>query len=178
MMKKFLAAVTATAMLCAMPVSAADVSVGNDSTTAELKVKYTEGSQKDSYAATIEWGSMEFTYSTAGKTWNTETLTWDTDTNATAGWSAGTAEKAGNIIISNRSSKGIKAVIGFTANDNVDGVTGITVNNSPIVTEGYSIAAAKTGEATTETYTILPTGTYTKTGEDAVTVGKITITLN
>ena len=143
-------------------------------TAADITVKYAEGEQIDAYAATITWGSMEFTYQAAEKTWNTETLTWEgTD----AGWVNDGSENAGTVSIENRSSAAITAKFSFTAEAQAYGVTGVTVNGAAIAAEGYEIASAVSGTAQTETFVILPTGTYTGTNTDAVKVGSLTVTL-
>lgn len=175
-MKKLFAILMAVALLCTMSVTAF---AANDVTTtgnssADLTVKYSSGSKVDAYAATIEWGSMEFTYTSAAQKWDTENLQWTTD--GTAAWST----NAGTVKITNRSSQAITAKFAFTA-ENANGVTGITVNGAAINANGYSIASADTGAATgtaqTQTFSILPTGEYTGTNTDAVKVGTITITL-
>ena len=143
-------------------------------TAADITVKYAEGEQIDAYAATITWGSMEFTYQAAEKTWNTETLAWEgTD----AGWVNDGSENAGTVSIENRSSQPITAKFSFTAEAEAYGVTGVTVNGAAIAAEGYEIASAVSGTAQTETFVILPTGTYTGTNTDAVKVGSLTVTL-
>ena len=174
-MKKLFAVLLAVAILCTMSVTAfaATVTTTGD-TSADLTVKYSAGSKVDAYAATIEWGSMEFTYTAAAKTWNTNTLTWDD--NGTAAWS-----NAGTVTITNKSSQAITAKFGWSPESDAKGVTGITVNGSAISENGYTIASADTGAATgnaqSQTFSILPTGEYTGTNTSAVKVGSITITL-
>ena len=175
-MKKLFAILMAVALLCTMSVTAfaANNVTTTGKTSADLTVKYSSGSKVHAYAATIEWGSMEFTYTSAAQKWDTENLEWTTD--GTAAWS-----NAGTVKITNRSSQAITAKFGFTAESDEKGVTGITVNGAAIDANGYSIASADTGDATgtaqTETFSILPTGEYTGTNTDAVKVGTITITL-
>lgn len=170
-MKKLFAILLAVAILCTMSVTAFAATVtttGN--TSADLTVKYSAGSKVDAYAATIEWGSMEFTYTAAAQTWNTETLQWEN--NGTAAWS-----NAGTVKITNKSSQAITAKFGWTPESDAKGVTGITVNGAAIVADGYTITDATSGTATTLTFSILPTGEYTGTNTSAVKVGSITITL-
>lgn len=170
-MKKLFAILMAAALLCTMSVTAFAATVDTTgNTSADLTVKYAEGSKVDAYAATIEWGSMEFTYTAAAQEWDTEELKW-VATN-TASWG-----NAGTVKITNRSSQDITAKFGFTAEADAKGVTGITVNGAAIDANGYTIGDATSGTATTATYSILPTGEYTGTNTDAVKVGTITITL-
>lgn len=170
-MKKLFAILMAVALLCTMSVTAfaADVTTTGN-TSADLTVKYSSGSKVDAYAATIEWGSMEFTYTSAAQKWDTDNLEWAAD--GTSAWS-----NAGTVKITNRSSQAIIAKFSFTAESDAKGVTGITVNGVAIDANGYSIADATSGTATTATFSILPTGEYTGTNTDAVKVGTITITL-
>lgn len=183
MMKKVLAAMSAAAMLCAIPVSAATVNT-TGRTEALLTVKYSAASDVDTYAATISWGSMEFTYAKAGKTWDTDDLKWETTEDSVEGWQTADSEDAGKITISNRSSRAITAKFEFTQDTmGLNGVTGITVNGNAVDADGYEINAAtagmegQNGTATLATYSILPVGTYTDTNTEAVAVGTITITL-
>ena len=178
-MKKLFAFALAAMMLATMSVTAfaADVTTtGNAS--ADLTVKYSAGSTVDAYAATIEWGSMEFTYTAAAQKWDTDDLQWVND--GTAAWSAGSAEGAGTVKITNRSSKDINAKFAWNAATGAMGVTGIAVNGSAIVADGYTIPTADAASSDTahiKSFTILPTGDYTSTDTTAVTVGSITITL-
>lgn len=178
-MKKLLATLLAAVlMISAMSVNAfaATTVTTEGNTTADITAKFSEGTNLDAYKATITWGSMAFTYTTSGKTWNPDTLTWDTT--GTPGWSNDGSDKAGQIIVTNYSSQAITAKISFTSFNG--GVSGITVNGSAVVESGYSINSADTGAATgtaqVATYNILPVGVYTD-GGDAQVVGTITVTL-
>lgn len=178
-MKKLLATLLAAVlMISAMSVNAfaATTVTTEGNTTADITAKFSEGTKLDAYKATIEWGSMEFTYTTSGQTWNPDTLTWDTT--GTPGWTTADSEKAGQIIVTNYSSQAITAKISFSSTNG--GVTGITVNNTDVVEAGYTIASADTGAATgtaqVATYNILPVGAFTM-GGDAQVVGTITVTL-
>lgn len=178
-MKKFLATLLAAVMMIsAMSVNAFAATVpttGN--TTADINAKYTAGTDLHAYKATIEWGSMTFTYTSNSRTWNPDTLKWD-ETN-TSGWTTDGSDKAGQIIVTNYSSQAITAKISFQSVNG--GVTGITVNGEAVVESGYSINSAdtgtETGTAQVATYNILPVGGFTMEG-DAQKVGSITITLD
>ena len=179
-MKKIFAILMTVAILCTMSVTAfaTTIDTTGSNASAELTVKYSAGSQTDAYAATIAWGSMEFTYTAATKTWNTTDLKWE-ESNSGA-WSAGSDSGAGVVTITNRSSQAITAKFSWNAETDAKGVTGFTVNGSAIVDSGYSIPTAdgaSSNSAHIGTYTILPTGDYTGTDDTAVKVGTITITL-
>ena len=171
-MKKLFTLNLAILMIATMSISAFAATVATtDNTSKDLTVVYASGSKVDAYSATIEWSSMEFTYTSAAQTWNTTKLEWESNGEAT--WS-----ESGTVKITNRSSQAITAKFGFTAAADSKGVTGITVNGAAIDANGYSIGDATSGTATSETFNILPTGTYTGTNTNAVKVGSITITLD
>lgn len=179
MKKLFVTLLAAVMLISAMSVNAFAATVDTTGeASATITAKYAAGTELDAYKATIEWGSMAFTYTSNGKSWNTNTLTWDTT--GASGWTNDGTNKAGQIIVTNYSSEAITANISFTSTN--AGVTGITVNGADVVAAGYTIASADTGAATgtaqVATYNILPVGTYTTEGDEAVSVGTITVTLN
>lgn len=177
-MKKFLATLLAAVlMISAMSVNAFAATVTTEgNATADITAKYTAGIDTDAYKATIEWGSMAFTYTSDSRTWNPDTLKWENS--GTSGWTTDGSDKAGQIIVTNYSSQAITAKISFQSVNG--GVTGITVNGEAVVASGYSINSAdtgtETGTAQIATYDILPVGGFTMGGE-AQKVGSITITL-
>lgn len=183
-MKKIFALVLAVAMLCAMSISVSAATVNNvdGDLNKDLSVKYAAGSGTvDAYAATITWGTMEFTYTAASQEWDPETMTWKET--AKASWTTD------GVIIENRSSKAIEASFAFTASDPSKGVTDITVTADKATTtkngDAFVLGAAtagvggKNGTAYSETFTITPVGDLTDTTatETAVVAGYVTITL-
>ncbi len=179
-MKKLFAILLTVALLCTLSVSAfaATVNTTGSETSKDLTVKYTEGTKVHAHAATIEWGSMEFTYTAGAQTWNTESMKWEYEDGA---WSEPSTVK-----VSNKSSEAITVKFGFVAEADAKGVTGITVkkqaDGTVVGNDGCQIEKAKevaggNGTATECIFTVQPTGTYTGTNAAAVKVGSITITL-
>lgn len=179
-MKKLFAILLAIALLCTMSVSAfaATVDTTGSETSKDLTVKYAEGQKNHAHAATIQWNSMEFTYHAGTQTWNTETMKWE--------YEDGVWSEASTVKVSNKSSEAITVKFAFTAAEQANGVTGITVkqNGTEVGESGHSIAKATEGSSTANgtatecVFTVQPVGTYTGTNTEAVKVGTITITLS
>lgn len=179
-MKKLFSFLFTAVMLCTMSVSvfAAAVDTTGQTTSADLKVKYSEGTGRtNNYAASIAWDSMTFTYTSGSEVWNTDKMIWEES-------DAGAWSDAGKVTVSNKSSEAITVKFTYTADENnANGVVGIKVNNADVVEAGYTIAAATAGSAgtngtaTKREFSILPVGTYTGTNTEEIKVGTITITL-
>lgn len=189
-MKKIFSVLLAVAMLCTMSISAfaADVDTTGSETSKDLQVKYVENTNKqDAYAASITWGSMEFTYTSDGQYWDTDTMTWKDSENAGT-WSSST------ITIKNKSSQGISVIFQYKGEMDNKGVNGymikdagstdqtgaeVTDNEPKTINIAPAIAGkdGKNGSANIFEGIITPFGAYTGTNSDAVKVGTITIAL-
>lgn len=189
-MKKIFSVLLAVAMLCTMSISAfaATVDTTGSETSKDLQVKYVENTDKqDAYAASITWGSMEFTYTSGGQYWDTNTMTWKDSGNAGT-WSNST------ITIKNKSSQGISVTFKYESETDNKGVNGyvmkdladsaqaeIQVTNEETKTIDMAPAIAgengENGSETTFNCVITPFGAYTGTNSEAVKVGTITIAL-
>lgn len=171
-MKKAISLILAVMMLCTLSVSAfaANITTTGDATK-NLTVTYSAGKQTDTYAASIEWEAMEFTYKVGGQTWNTEDLKWD-DNGDTPTWS-----DAKNIKVINKSSTAINVDFSFAAAADAKGVTGITVNGTENLA-GYTVGDATSGTAQMKTFAIQPVGQLSDATAESAVVGTITVTLS
>lgn len=187
-MKKIFSVLLVVAMLCTTSISAfaATVDTTGSETSKDLQVKYVENTDKqDAYAASITWGSMEFTYTSGGQYWDTNTMTWKDSENAGT-WSSS------EITIKNRSSQGISVTFKYESETDNKGVDGYTMkalgdysqaevtNEKPNTIYMISATAGEDGKNGCETAykcAITPFGAYTGTNSEAVKVGTITIAL-
>lgn len=170
-MKKFLSLMmTMALLLSALCVGAAAASIDSSGGTShDVLAKYIEGAQTDAYKVELKWGSMQFTYSAAKEEWNVDDHVWDIVD--AGGWKVNGTD-ANVITITNHSSKSVTAKLGFTSEAGIGG----SFSKTNVVVG----SAADAGKAVVETVTFTPTGTLTKTKDNAegfVTVGKITVTL-
>lgn len=163
---------TMALLLSALCVGAAAASIDSSGGTShDVWAKYIEGAQTDAYKVELKWGSMQFTYSAAKEEWNVDDHVWDIVD--AGGWKVNGTD-ANVITITNHSSKSVTAKLGFTSTSEA-GIGGSFSKTNVVVG-----SAADAGKAVVETVTFTPTGTLTKTKDNAegfVTVGKITITL-
>lgn len=188
-MKKLAMTLLTATILCTTSMSPLAASVDTTGETSKkLIVSYSRGtgtgsnpSKIDTYAATVAWTDMKFTYTGKTEKWDASKMCWVTD--SAAHWS-----EAKNITVSNKSSVEIIAEISLTLEDDKkDKVVGISItptNATAVVgvDNKYKIEAAtagtatENGTATTATFAILPTGSYE--GSENTEIGSITVTLS
>lgn len=124
------------------------------------------------YKIDIEWGSMAFIYTSAGKgKWDTDSHTYKNAT--TAGWSW---ETGANVIkVTNHSNGGVAVTPAYTPSDKYTA----TMAFSPATLE---LGTADNGEngaagtATTDTITVTPGGSL-PSGTNSQTIGTITLSI-
>lgn len=169
-MKKLLVVVLALALLCAMPLNASAITVGNGgSDSANVKGTYVPGGTSSAvYSVDITWGSMEFTYTAASEgTWNPQTHAYDSAT--PAAWSFATG--ANEITVTNHSNAQVTATFKYTPDAAFSAVKG-TFSEESVVVES----------AVNTTYATAPAKTVTLTLEGAITesnnnIGTVTVTI-
>ena len=177
-MKKFFAILLAAVMLCTsvfcVPAFAADISAaGSDDQNVNVTVDHTF---VEVYAVDIEWGSLEFTYSTTYNGWNKTTHEYETS------YGEWTAETTKTITVTNHSNKDVTVKTVY-APDNQNRVAGVTVSVTGDSVADAAItlnagAESKPNEAKKTTITVGVSGAPTdKRADKTVTVGSVTITI-
>lgn len=181
-MKKFFAISLAIAMAVTMSLSAmaaeSTVTSNNGTETIPVKAVYVDGvSTPETVSVNLEWGAMEFTYTTGGtRTWDSATHTY-TVSNATNGWAA-----TGNTVkVTNHSDIAVKAAFEYApvAENTLTG--SFTYDNSKVPAEGA--ISLNAGEVNNPTGADHVTATLTLSGTPATTlttltqVGNITVTI-
>lgn len=176
-MKKLFAILLAAVMLCTsvfcVPTFAADISAaGSDDQNVNVTVDHTF---VEVYAVDIEWGSLEFTYSTTYNGWNKTTHEYD---NVTGNWD--TASKT--ITVTNHSNKDVTVKTVY-APDNQKQVAGVTVSvtgdsvaDTAITLDAGVESSPSTADNTTITVGVSGTP-ENRRADSTVTVGAITVTI-
>ena len=178
-MKKLFCISLAITLMCAMSVTAF-AAAGDDTITSgtgskdiDVNAKYVDGaSTPNVYSVDVEWGAMEFTYSTGGqRDWDPDTHTY-TD-NTTAGWSY-----TGNTVkVTNHSNQAVTAAFTFAKDA---GITE-TIGGSFGYSGALALAAGTEGSPETAanvTATLTLTGVLSSTRTSFTKVGTVTVTLS
>ena len=178
-MKKLFAILLTAVMLCTsvfcVPVFAADAvnDAGNSNQDVDVTVDHTF---TEVYAVDIEWGSLEFTYSTTYNGWNKTTHEYETS------YGEWTAETTKTITVTNHSNKDVTVKTVY-APDNQNQVAGVTVSvtGQSVVDTAITLNAgveSKPNEAKKTEITVGVSGAPTdKRADKTVTVGSVTITI-
>lgn len=180
--KKILATVLALVMAVGMSVTAFadDTTIGGDTLTnpnpIEVNGKYGDAAPATVYSVKIEWGAMQFTYSTGNSAkWNPETHTYDVTTES-VGWT-----NVGNeVTVTNHSNAVVGVAFAFAPIANASDLgtyTGkITVENDKTqlaaAVEGSSLDSADSVKAalTFDGNLKADTTDFTKLGELTITL--------
>jgi len=177
-MKKLFCIILAVTMMCAMSINilAADddtITSGTGSQDIDVSAKYVDGAtEPDVYSVDVEWGAMEFTYSSAGtRVWNPVTHTYADST--TAGWVA-----SGNTVkLTNHSNKAVTTAFAF---DKLATITE-TIGGSFAYSGALTLAAGEEGSpgtAANVTATLTLSGALASTRTAFEKVGTVTVTLS
>lgn len=179
-LNKILAASLLTTMI-ALPTSSVfadtvkfneDTNWTSDSVTQEIPVYATTTLGSDKYAADIEWGTMEFTYS--GSNWDVENHEYGT----TAEWTI-TGDN-NQILVRNHSNKPINVSAVATKAADVTGIEDIAISVSEFTTP--TIEASPITHSSSNDNIPTSTATVSVTGQPGKTmtrtqIGSITVTL-
>ena len=177
-MKKLFAIILAITLLCAVNVTVfaapgADViTTGTGSADIDVNARYVDAATTpDVYSVDVEWGAMEFTYSSAGaRVWDPATHTYTGAT--TTGWSA-----SGNTVkVTNHSNKGVTAAFAFTKL----GTVTESIAGSFDYSGALTLAAGEEGSpgtAANVTATLTLTGALDSSRTALTKVGTVTVTL-
>lgn len=181
-MKKLLAIALAFVMVMGMSVTAfaADTTIGEELTNPdaiEVNGKYGDAAPATVYSVKIEWGAMQFTYSTGNTAkWNPATHTYDV-TAASAGWTA----EGNEVTVTNHSNA--KVGVAFTFAPVADSADlGNYTGNIAVEGEKEQLAAAVEGSAVASADSMKATLTFTGTLKAGTTdftkLGDLTVTLS
>lgn len=176
-MKKLFAIFLATVMVCTtmfcVPAGAVEV---NSATGSNQNVNVTVDHEfVEVYAVEIEWGSLDFTYSTTYGGWNKTTHEYD---NVTGDWAAA----SNTITVTNHSNKAVTVQTVYTPDNEKQvagvelSVTGDSVSNTPITLNAGVEGSPSTAAQTQITVEVDGTPTNQR-ADNTVTVGAITITI-
>lgn len=172
-MKKLFAIVLAVALIAAMSVTAFAANVtANGNTEKVVTGTFVNEQLTDTYKVDIAWGAMAFNYKIADKTWSTDSHNWIANENAVAGWVVA-AENGNKITLTNHSSQKVTAAFEYTAT--IQGTTA-TFSAGDELEIAAPVAGATAGVEAVTLVTI--GGTALTSGQEAVEVGSIAITLS
>ena len=178
-MKKLFVIVLVVVLACAMSVTAFaaagsdTINTGTGSKDIDVSAKYIDGSSTPNvYLIDIEWGAMEFTYSSSGtRTWDPVTHTY-TDS-LTAGWTA-----SGNTVkATNHSNKAVTAAFSFNKLGSItESISGAFSYDGALVLGAGAENSPATAANVTATLTL--SGTLDSARTVFEKVGTITVTLS
>ena len=169
MMKKMIAATLALTL---------SMSMGNlvyavEDKSADIKATYQAGKESTDtvYSVDVNWGSLEYTYSSGvTKSWDPTTLKYK-ETSGTSSWTC--QEGADQITVTNNSNADITASLAYAGTES--NITG-TFSNSKIglkSAEGTSV-----GESPSETTTLSLEGALSDTTAEKKEIGNVTVTIS
>lgn len=160
-------------------VLAATVNTVNGSENAPVYGIYKTGGEAEAvYNIDITWGSLEFTYTGAGKgTWNPNTHSYD---GATPGkWSC--ANGADEIIVANNSNTGVNIALSYTAKTGYTSIRGTFTETSGTANDGILSLASAVGttveNAPSATAKLVLSGALAS-GTVSQAIGTVTVTLS
>ena len=169
MMKKMIAATLALTL---------SMSMGNlvyavEDKSADIKATYQAGKESTDtvYSVDVNWGSLEYTYSSGvTKSWDPTTLKYK-ETSGTSSWTC--QEGADKITVTNNSNADITASLAY---DKIDSnITGKFTNSKIGLksAEGTSV-----GESPSETTTLSLEGALSDTTAEKKQIGNVTVTIS
>ena len=139
---------------------------GTDS--AEVKATYQAGGTSATvYNVSIEWDSLEFTYTAAADG------TWDPTTHSYSGGGQASWSGSKNIVVTNHSNAAVVATASFQADSGYEDVTMTFGNNEQTLqtAEGTAVASAPSA-----TITVTPGGTLPESANGGK-IGSVTLTI-
>lgn len=169
MMKKIIAATLALTL---------SMSMGNfvyaaEDSSAEIKATYQAGEKNTDtvYSVDVEWGSLEYTYSSGVKRrWDPTTLKYK-ETSGTSSWTC--LDGADQITVTNNSNADITASLAYAGTES--NITG-TFSNSKIGLK--SAEGTKAGEGPSGTTTLSLNGALSDTKAQKKEIGNVTMTIS
>ena len=177
-MKKFFAILLAAVMLCTsvfcVPVFAADAvnDAGNSNQDVDVTVDHTF---TEVYAVDIEWGSLEFTYSTTYNGWNKTTHEYETS------YGEWTAETTKTITVTNHSNKKVTVQTAYAGTETQGAGVAVNVSGDSVAENAITLDAGREHSPDTADKTEITVGVSgaptDKRADKTVTVGSITITI-
>lgn len=153
--------------------SGSNTITGPGTATGKVTGSYTPGAKTSTiYKVDIQWGSMAFTYTAAGKgTWDTAEHVYKNAT--TAGWSC--AEGANVIAVTNHSNDGIAVTPTYTPSGDYTATMAFSPATLELTTADNGEGENGTGKATNGSITVTPGGTVPE-GTNG-TIGQITLSI-
>ncbi|NLJ40049.1 MAG: hypothetical protein GX352_00320 [Clostridiales bacterium] len=174
-MKKTIHVLLVLVLVLCMSATAFAETIGGEggSTTVDVKGTYKQGGAETIvYSVDIIWGSMEFTYTSAGAgTWDPSTHKSDGQTDAA--WSC--INDANKITVTNHSNTAVKATFAYASEPAYETVNG-SFGNSPLnlaTAIGTQLGSAPSGNAT-----LTLSGSLAQNVSAKTKVGTVTITIN
>lgn len=169
MMKKMIAATLALTL---------SMSMGNlvyavEDKSADIKATYQAGKESTDtvYSVDVNWGSLEYTYSSGvTKSWDPTTLKYK-ETSGTSSWTC--QEGADQITVTNNSNADITASLAYAKTDS--NITG-TFTNSKIGLK--SAVGTNVGESPSATTTLSLKGALSDTTAEKKEIGNVTVTIS
>lgn len=169
MMKKMIAATLALTL---------SMSMGNlvyavEDKSADIKATYQAGKESTDtvYSVDVNWGSLEYTYSSGvTKSWDPTTLKYK-ETSGTSSWTC--QEGADQITVTNNSNADITASLAYAGTDS--NITG-TFSNSKIGLK--SAVGTNAGDGPSGTTTLSLKGALSDTTAEKKEIGNVTVTIS
>lgn len=154
------------------------MSMGNfvyaaEDSSADIKATYQAGKENTDtvYSVDVEWGSLEYTYSSGvKKSWDPTTLKYK-ETSGTSSWTC--QEGANQITVTNNSNAEITASLAY---DRIDSNINGTFTNSKIGLK--SAEGTNVGKSPSETTTLSLNGALSDTTAEKKEIGKVTVTIS
>ncbi len=126
------------------------------------------------FSVNISWGTFNYVYSEAGRTWNPDTLSYESD--GTAGW---VENNDGTITVENRSNAAVEVSYSFTATEGYE-VGGEFYVDNALVEDAQTLGTAEgsVGNGPTVVAVFKPTGTLAGTNASNAKIGSITVVVS
>lgn len=169
MMKKIIAATLALTLSMSM----GNFVYATDDSSADIKATYQAGKENTDtvYSVDVEWGSLEYTYSSGvTRSWDPKTLKYK-ETSGTSSWTC--QDGADKITVTNNSNADITASLAYAKTDS--NITG-TFTNSKIGLK--SAEGTNVEESPSETTTLSLEGALSDTTAERQEIGKVTVTIS
>lgn len=187
-MKKSISFILALCMVISLygiTINAADVTIETEDGSASTNVKATYGSpaREDVFCLDVEWGGLEFDYTSQAKEWNTTTHEWETK--APANWAL-KSTSTDTITITNHSSCAVSVDFNFANDLSCPNVTGEFTKNDDTdlrtitsITNGINLSMDGANESEVDSFVVKfePNGDIPSTHTENNSIGLITVTL-
>ena len=169
MMKKIIAATLALTLSMSM----GNFVYATDNNSADIKATYQAGKENTAtvYSVDVEWGSLEYTYSSGvTRSWDPTTLKYK-EASGTSSWTC--QDGADQITVTNNSNADITASLAYAKTDS--NITG-TFSNSKIGLK--SAEGTNVGESPSGTTTLSLKGALSDTTAEKQEIGNVTVTIS